>query len=74
MWDETKQRRFDELRRDDAAPLTPVERREQLLQQFRTNGVTHVVTQTNASWAAALSWPVVHSVGAWQLRAEKPTP
>lgn len=53
---------------------TPVERREQLLQQFRTNGVTHVVTQTNASWAAALSWPVVHSVGAWQLRAEKPTP
>lgn len=28
MWDETKQRRFDELRRDDAAPLTPVERRE----------------------------------------------
>jgi hypothetical protein len=56
------------------ADETPRDQRETLLHQFRTNGVTHLVTKTNDAWAASLSWPVVRSQGAWQLRAERPSP
>jgi hypothetical protein len=53
---------------------TPLMRREEILNQLRTNGVTHVVTKADAAWAASLSWPVVQSQGVWQLRAATPTP
>ena len=49
---------------------TPAARREQLLQQFRAGGVTHLVTQANDAWAASLSWPVARSQGTWELRAQ----
>jgi len=72
LYSEAKQR----LQLYDAfyAADTPLDRRENLLQQFRTNGVTHVVTQTNDAWAASLSWPVVRSEGRWQLRTEAQAP
>ena len=56
-----------------AEDSTPAQR-DDLLNQLKTNGVTHVVTKTNCAWSASLSWPVVQSQGEWQLRVPPQTP
>ena len=55
------------------ADTSPV-RREELLAQMQSQGVTHVVTKADAAWAESLSWPVLDQQGLWQLRAPTKTP
>ena len=51
------------------APATSVAQREAVLDRLRGDGVAYMVTRTSHDWAGALSWPVVHTTGIWQLRA-----